>query len=291
MTARTRPTVVPGTGEVLDREVVADTRVAGRDRDLRGPRFLSVGALATALVITGCGSSNDPDETASAGGVSGSSSAAGGDVDAFCQGVVDFDALAPGGEEAPSPEEVAAYGEQVAGPVRVIADNAPPEAADAAATLVELQARLAEGDGTVFEDPVAFSTLADIEQAVADTCGFTTVEVSAADYTFEGVPPTVPAGETTFLMTNTSHHDEDHVMLVARPTDGQAITPEQFTADPEASFGRLEVLGAAFAGPDALGGITLDLAPGSYLLICPISADETSPPHFVLGMITSLTVA
>jgi hypothetical protein len=38
------------------------------------------------------------------------------------------------------------------------------------------------------------------------------------------------------------------------------------------------------------GGITLDLASGSYLLIRPIPADETAPPHVVLGMITSLTV-
>ena len=125
---------------------------------------------------------------------------------------------------------------------------------------------------------------------MADECGFSNVAVEAVDHRFEGVPSTVPTGVTNFLMTNTSEHDEEHVMLVARPTDGQEITPEQFLADPEASFGRLEVLGAAFAGPGALGGITLDLAAGSYLLICPISADENAPPHFVLGMISSLTV-
>ncbi len=271
------------------------TSVAGRadapPRRRAGPsRVLGAGALATAVLLAGCGSSDDPGDAASGRGAGGSSSAAGGDVDAFCQGVVDFDALAPQGEEAPSPEQVAAFGEQVAGPVRVIADNAPPAAADDAASLVRLQARLAQGDGSVFEDPAAFAALAGIEQAVAEACGFTTVAVTAVDHAFEGVPPTVPAGETTFLMTNASGHDEEHVMLVTRPADGQAITPEEFLADPEASFGRLEVLGAAFAAPDALGGITLDLAPGSYLLICPISSGETAPPHVVLGMITPLTV-
>jgi polyisoprenoid-binding protein YceI len=260
-----------------------------RSHRTRLSRTLTAGALATVLLLAGCGSDDDPDEASAAAEV-GTPSSAGGDVDAFCQGVVDFDALAPGGEDEPSPEQVAAFGEQVAGPVRVIAENAPPSAADAAATLEELQERLAEGDGSVFEDPLAFETLAAIEQAVADECEFTDVAVEAVDHRFEGLPATVPAGVTNFLMTNTSEQDEDHVMLVARPTDGQPITPEEFLADPEASFGRLEILGAAFAGPGALGGITLDLPPGEYLLICPISADETAPPHFVLGMISRLSV-
>ncbi len=270
--------------------VVAERADAAAPRR-SGPSVLGAGALATLLLLAGCGSSDDPDEAASGGDVGGSSPAVGGNVDAFCQAVVAFDALpSPGGEGPPSPQEVSAFGERVAGPVRAIADNAPPEAADAAATLEQLQARLVGGDGSVFEDPAAFVALADIEQAVADDCGFTNVAVTAVDHAFEGVPPTVPAGETNFLMANSSAHDEEHVMLVARPADGQAITPEEFVADPEASFGRLEVLGAAFAAPGAQGGITLDLPPGDYLLICPISADEAAPPHFVLGMITSLTV-
>ena len=105
------------------------------------------------------------------------------------------------------------------------------------------------------------------------------------------MPASVPAGETNFVMTNETSHDEQHVMLVATTTDGSTLTPEEFMADPEGSFGRLQVLNAAVAAPHGTGGVTLDLEPGNYLLICPVSADETSPPHFVLGMIAGFTVA
>jgi hypothetical protein len=261
-------------------------------------RALAGGSLATLLLLAGCGSSDDPDDAASTGAAStgdasGSASAAGGDIDAFCQGVVGLDAIpSPEGEgpEGPSTEDVTAFGEALAEPVQAIVDNAPEAAADAAAALQQAQGRMAEGDGAPFEEPATFEALATVEQAVADECGFTNVGVSAVDFNFEGVPATVPAGETNFLMTNATSHDEQHVMLVARSVDGRPMTPEEFLADPEGSFGRLEVLNAAVAAPHQIGGVTLDLTPGSYLLICPVAADEASPPHFVLGMIAAVTV-
>ncbi|WP_029431433.1 hypothetical protein [Blastococcus sp. URHD0036] len=253
-------------------------------------RALAGGSLATVLLLAGCGSSDD-DDTAEAASSGTASSSAAADVDDFCQAVITMDALPSPESDTPSAEESTAFGEQLAEPVQTIVDAAPDAAADAAADLAEIQQRLTDGDGSVFADPATFETLNTIEQAVADECGYTNVAVSAVDYNFEGVPATLPAGETNFLMANMSDHDQEHVMLVARPTDGQAITPVEFMADPEGSFGRLEIVGGAFAPPHTQGGITLDLEPGSYLLLCPISADETSPPHFVLGMITSLTVA
>jgi hypothetical protein len=61
--------------------------------------------------------------------------------------------------------------------------------------------------------------------------------------------------------------------------------------DPEGAFDSMQLLNAADAPPDATSGVTLDLTPGSYLLVCPISMDENSPPHFMLGMISELTVS
>lgn len=259
-------------------------------------RVLAGGSFAAVLLLAGCGSSDDDgtDEAASSGEPATSSSAASSDsadVDAFCQAVITIDALPSPESDTPTAEEATAFGEQLAEPVQTIVDAAPAAAADAAADLQEIQQQLTSGDGSVFSAPATYATLGTIEQAVADECGFTNVAVTAVDYNFEGVPATIPAGEANFLMANMSEHDQEHVMLVARPTDGQPITPEQFMADPEGSFGRLEIIGGAFAPPHTSGGITLDLEPGSYLLLCPISADEASPPHFMLGMITTLTVS
>ena len=92
-------------------------------------------------------------------------------------------------------------------------------------------------------------------------------------------------------MPNETTADEEHVMLIARVVDGETLTPEQFVADPEGSFAKIELLGETYAPAGATGGVTLDLPAGEYLMICPVSHDEASPPHFMLGMITAVTVA
>ncbi len=265
-------------------------------------RLLAAGCLTAALAATGC-SADDTDDTstAAAGDTAGDTSgdtaggsSAGGDLEAFCQGVLDYDATPKpmGGETGePSAEDVAAYGEALAEPVQAILDNAPDAAADAAGTLHHLQQRLADGDAAGLFEPDAVEAVGTIETTVAEECGHTAVTVRAVDFTFEGVPAELAAGVTTFVMPNETTADEEHVMLIARVADGQTLTPEQFVADPEGSFGEIELLGETYAPAGATGGVTLDLPAGEYLLICPVAHDETSPPHFVLGMISAVTVA
>lgn len=257
-------------------------------------RLLAAGCLAAALAATGCSADDSDDNSTPA---SGGTTAAGdqeADLEAFCQGVVDYDATPKpmGGETGePSAEDVAAYGEALAEPVQAILDNAPEAAADAAATLHHLQQQLAGGDSAGLFEPDAVEAIGVIETAVADECGHTAVTVTAVDYNFEGIPTELPAGLTTFVMPNETTADEEHVMLIARVADGQTLTPEQFVADPEGSFAKIELLGETYAPAGATGGVTLDLPAGEYLLICPVAHDEASPPHFVLGMVAAVTVA
>ncbi|MGY1745143.1 hypothetical protein [Blastococcus sp. SYSU D00695] len=257
-------------------------------------RLLAAGCLAAALAATGCSADDSDDTTTTASGDTSQAAAPGGDLDAFCQGVVDYDATPKpmGGESGePSPEDVAAYGEALAEPVQAIVDNAPDDAADAAAALHHLQQQLADGDASGQFSPDTVEAVGTIETAAAEGCDHSAVTVTAVDYTFEGIPAELPAGVTTFVMPNETQAGEEHVMLVARVADGQTLTPEEFAADPEGSFAKIELLGETFAPPGATGGVTLDLPAGEYLLICPVSHDENSPPHFMLGMIAAVTVA
>lgn len=258
-------------------------------------RLLAAGCLAAALAATGCSADADADDnTSPASGDTAEVSPIRADLEAFCQGVLDYDATPKpmGGETGePSEADVAAYGEALAEPVEAILDNAPDAAADAALTLHHLQQQLAGGDAGGLFEPDAIAAVGTIQSTVAEECGHTAVTVTAVDYTFEGIPAELPAGVTTFVMPNETTADEEHVMLVARVADGQTLTPEEFVADPEGSFAKLELLGEAYAPAGATGGVTLDLPAGEYLLICPVAHDEASPPHFMLGMIAAVTVA
>ncbi len=257
-------------------------------------RLLAAGCLAAALAATGCSADDGDDTDTPAAGDTTEAGAQSADLAAFCAGVVDYDATPEpmGGETGePSADDVAAYGEALAEPVQAILDNAPAAAADAAATLHHLQQQLADGDAGRLFEPDVVAAVGAIESTVADECGHTAVTVRAVDFTFEGVPAELEAGITTFVMPNETTAGEEHVMLIARVADGRTLTPEQFVADPEGSFAQLELLGETYAPAGATGGVTLDLPAGEYLLICPVAHDKASPPHFMLGMISAVTVA
>lgn len=146
--------------------------------------------------------------------------------------------------------------------------------------------------------------------------GVLTVEL--ADYSFEGVPASVPAG-TRLEVENTSSV-EYHEMVVIRLPDGEERSAEELLALPEEELDGLlggPPAAVLLAGPDggeqvaAVGDGTLT-EPGRYILFCaiPTGADpdvyaeaaenpeagppaedpDAGPPHFVQGMVTDLVV-
>ncbi len=144
-----------------------------------------------------------------------------------------------------------------------------------------------------------------------------TVEITGADFRFDGVPDSIEAG-TKLTLTNASD-TELHEMVVFKLVDGETRSSEEIAALPE------EELGAVFAGEpttvllrapgegpqiDAVGDGTLT-EPGRYVLFCAIPQgvdpeaylnappSEDGPPqveggdgapHFTLGMHADLTV-
>lgn len=109
------------------------------------------------------------------------------------------------------------------------------------------------------------------------------VHVEAADYSFTA-PDTIPSGVTTFHLMN-SGKELHQVVLVKLGLDSlMKLDPNK----PPPSD--LPIVGGAnAAAPGANAESTLDLAPGTYTMICVIPAADGAP-HFMKGMVKGLTV-
>lgn len=94
---------------------------------------------------------------------------------------------------------------------------------------------------------------------------------------------TVPAGDVTFEVTNTSK-SMVHEMLVVKVTDLNAQLPydaatDRIDEDKAGSLGEVSELDAG-----KTGSLTLKLEPGTYVLFCNLRG------HYMAGMWTSITV-
>lgn len=93
---------------------------------------------------------------------------------------------------------------------------------------------------------------------------------------------TVPAGKVTFRAVNESK-DQVHELIVVR-ADSHATLPYDGRKN-EVIEKRIHHLGEiSDLKPGAKGTMTLDLKPGSYVVIC------NQPGHYKAGMMTTLTV-
>ena len=141
-----------------------------------------------------------------------------------------------------------------------------------------------------------------------------TVEVTAVDYAFEGLPERVEVG-TTFTLTNESEV-ELHELVALRLDDDETRSAEEILADPASqeafeSGGPPAMVILAAPGSDTPGPVVGDGSlsePGRYLMACfvPTGADpdeflnappsdgppqvEGGPPHFTQGMVAELIV-
>jgi uncharacterized cupredoxin-like copper-binding protein len=93
---------------------------------------------------------------------------------------------------------------------------------------------------------------------------------------------TVPAGKVTFRAVNESK-DQVHELIVVR-ADPRTALPYDGRKN-EVIEKRIHHLGEiSDLKPGAKGTMTLDLKPGSYVVIC------NQPGHYKAGMMTALTV-
>jgi uncharacterized cupredoxin-like copper-binding protein len=117
----------------------------------------------------------------------------------------------------------------------------------------------------------------------------TQLNVSLAEYEITLSTNTVTAGEVYFLVQNAGP-EEAHEFAVIKTELAADALPVEDGKVPEDEVDVLDEIEPFAVG--ATGSLTLDLEPGSYVLICNI-AEETEgaiESHYTNGMHTALTV-
>jgi hypothetical protein len=159
--------------------------------------------------------------------------------------------------------------------------------------------RLAEtGDfEAAFGDPEFEAALERLHAHDLETCEWTTVDVRAADYAFQGVSSELDAGVTSFEFKNGG--TEVHEMVVFRINDGVTNTVDELLAMPEEEVvTKTTMVTATGAPPGEADYAIADLTAGRYAMLCFVSEGTTSEdmegtgqPHFMRGMVFEFAVA
>lgn len=276
-------------------------------------RWVAAVAAVGILVAAGCGGDDGDEEADGAGSdettEETSDEAASGDADltAYCEAAlaietveepeVDFETATP-------EEQAAALRTYASETLRPLADDVVAAAPDEVSADVEVLSgavdRMAEtGDFAVFDEPDVAAASESVHAFDLENCGWSTQEVTASEYAFEGVPEELGTGPTSFELSNDGA--ELHELILVRKNDGVTATAEELLALPEeeALTQVTQVAPPAFAGPGEADYLVADLEPGDYIGVCFIPVGTTSedapppegPPHAMQGMVTEFTVS
>lgn len=182
--------------------------------------------------------------------------------------------------------------------------NAALDASIAAAPddIVDTMTELKAEAQPQFEDPdsdASDRTLELYSDAIAwigENCDVETIDVTATEYEYEGIPNELPVGYTVTNFTNEGQ--EQHEMFAFKINDGVTESVEELLDLPEEEvFGKITPVNAVFATPGGTNAASWNLeTPGSYAVVCfvPVgSVGETEgdgPPHLSEGMIQEFEV-
>lgn len=158
---------------------------------------------------------------------------------------------------------------------------------------------------TAGDEPTTTTVAVDAEETEGET-----IEVTAVEYGFEGLPESVPAGTKLSLRNDGA---EPHELVAMRIPDEETRSLEELLQLPEEELGALfgaaepaAVLLAAHGQTDVPGAVVGDgtlTEPGRYAIVCflPVGSDDSvleaegppqsdAPPHAVQGMWAELLV-
>ena len=271
--------------------LVAALAACGDDDDDSAAADTTAAAATTPTTGVAATTAAAADTTAAAPGAGG-----GGDETAVCDPYIDV-SLAFNGE--PDPAALVPMLDEIEA-------KAPAEIAAELGTMVDAGRKVMESQGQDFS---AFETVEFAEaQGTVDPwmyehCPFENkAEVTAADFSFEGIPSEVAAGGWAMLLTNEG--TEAHELAVLRKAEGTTESWDELLALPEEEAeAKVEFAGGAFAGVSGSSGLLIaDLTPGDYIAVCFVPAgtsmtaggavtEGTGVPHHVAGMRHEFTVA
>jgi hypothetical protein len=251
--------------------------------------------LLLSLVLVSCGDDDDDDE-ASTPTTEAEAESGGEDHAELCALAEEMFAQ----EDFPSAAQIEQYMELVPEELEGAASIAGPPIIEADGDMAKFFLAIADDD---VEDAIY-----EIDEWERENCGIdheprypeeaneidpdaTRVDVVASEYTFELDPTEVPAGTTSFVMTNEGN--EVHFLALTRINEGHTLEEAlAFEGDPEEAG---IVTNAEYdTGLAAPGGedeevVTVDLEPGSWVALCFIPGPDGTP-HAFSGMAVPFTV-
>lgn len=245
----------------------------------------SLATASLALILAGALASCSDDDEADARSVAAPVAA--------CDAAVDLGAAFGAAPEDPA--EFPAFAEETLVPVGTAfteAFDGDDDLAEAATTLADAFEQIAEtGDPSLLEDEDVVAAQATIGAKVHEDCDLESVDVTAVEYAYQGVPTELSAGRVSFAMANEGV--EEHEMVLFRRNDGVDATFDELMEQGEEAMANLTFTGVAFGGPDTTSYTAVDLEPGTYFLVCfiPVGGGEDGPPHFMEGMQQTITVS
>jgi hypothetical protein len=220
------------------------------------------------------------------------------DTAEFCTAFTDLDSAfhsAPGDD----PEALVPFVQQeVLPPLEIVRETQPDEIAEHVTVMTDAIDKVAEaGDWSGFESEAFAEATGVVYPWVADNCEVQSVEATAIDFAYEGIPDQLDAGVTLFTLDNQSPAGEAHELAFARIHDDVELGLHELLALPmEELESKIDLAGGVFAMPGDTSGITLDLTPGRWAYVCLIptgsvdGAEGDGPPHVAHGMSGEFTV-
>jgi len=193
-----------------------------------------------------------------------------------------------------TPKQMKAFAKRVKPALNAAAQSAPAEIEAQVTTAVDA---LKADPTVIFTDTEIQTATGEIDSWAVENCGYQTVDVTGADYSFSGIPATLSTGKTVVTFQNTGA--EFHEFLVVRKKNDKSV--EELLALPQKQAEKqTEFVGAAFAAPGQTSNGFMDIkTPGNYVALCAIpvgttdieSVPEDGAPHFTEGMVTEFTVS
>jgi hypothetical protein len=260
-----------------------------------------VGAvIAVAAIAAPSATATAPDTTVPGGdGTTPPVTAPGGSYDdEFCNTWIVLEQSFASPPEDPA-EMAAWYAANAAPLVAEVREHAPEAIAEPVSVYMDAAEQVGtRSDFDVLFTPQFSAAAAAIYPTFDEGCGIPVVEAVATDYAFGGVPDTLAAGPTAFMVHNDSDTGEAHELLLARVNDGVELTLDEILALPEDEIdANVSFVNAAYTpGPDFTAGVIVNVTPGRYVYACGVAqgsvngADGTGPPHFTMGMAGEFTV-
>ncbi|MGH9025416.1 MAG: hypothetical protein ACRDWD_04770 [Acidimicrobiia bacterium] len=194
--------------------------------------------------------------------------------DAFCQARFSVETATGGGDEADLDQALSD-----------LETEAPSDIEDDVAFVSDT---FREEGNKAFRSEEFVEALASVDEYVIDNCDVERMDVTGLEYSFEGIPDELEAGQVGIVFDNEG--EEAHELLIVRFNDDTTETLEDIVQLREREARELVTDAAGtFAEPGDTSRTFADLEPGRYGAVCFVPTPD-GVPHAHEGMIAEFEV-